>query len=346
MPAAATAATTAPPKPQAPLSRLGAVKRERLRAPLRYMFYGAEGTGKSTLASAAPEPIWLDADDGSGRLNVARYQFRDEPGGHVPQRYSEILFAIQDLTVNPHPFKTLVLDTVDRIEAMLWQHIIERESEPSARGKDGSLTSIESFGYGKGYVMAVDEWRALCARLDRLRANRGMSVVLIAHSIVKAYKNPTGPDYDRYQPALHDKAAGFLKGWCDLTGFVRHEDDAAKELGNKNGRPKGFSTGRRLLMLSHSAAFDAKSRLALPEEVEIDIENPWAPLAAAVEAGYENEVPALKAAIEDEVKRIGDQALPAKVASAVAGAKDDPAALSRILAKLKDRPTVANESQQ
>src|SRR4051812_33099395 len=98
MPAAV--ATTAQ-KPQQPASRLGAVKRERLRAPLRYMFYGAEGTGKSTLAAGAPDPIWIDADDGSSRLNVARYQFRDEPAGHVPRTYGEIVSAIHDLTVNP-----------------------------------------------------------------------------------------------------------------------------------------------------------------------------------------------------------------------------------------------------
>lgn len=340
------AATTQPQQPPKPASRLGAVKKERLRLPLRYMFYGAEGTGKSTLASAAPDPIWIDADDGSARLNVARYQFRDEPAGHVPRTYAEILSAIHDLTVSPHSFKTLVLDTADRIESMLWQYIIERESEPSARSKDGALTSIESFGYGKGYVMAVDEWRNLCVRLDRIRTTRGMSIVLIAHSIVKAYKNPTGPDYDRYQPALHDKAAGFLKGWCDLTGFVRHEDDAAKEPGNRNGRPKGFSTGRRLLMLSHSAAFDAKSRIALPEEVEISIEDPWAPLAAAVEAGYENESATLESQIAAEVKRIGDPATAEKVAAAVASAKGDATALGRFLASLKGRQAVSNESQQ
>ncbi len=339
-------ATTAPPRPQQPVSRLGAVKRERLRAPLRYMFYGAEGTGKSTLAAGAPDPIWIDADDGSARLNVARYQFRDEPAGHVPRSYTEILSAIHDLTVNPHSFKTLVLDTADRIEALLWQFIIDRESEPSARSKDGPLTSLESFGYGKGYVMAVDEWRSFCARLDRLRAARGMDIVLIAHSLVKAYKNPTGPDYDRYQPALHDKAAGFLKGWCDLTGFVRHDDDAAKEPGNRNSRPKGFSTGRRMLMLSHSAAFDAKSRIALPDEVEISIEDPWAPLAAAVEAGYENETATLEAQIAEEVKRIGDPETATKVAAAVAGAKGDATALGRFLAKLKSKPAANNESQQ
>lgn len=99
-------------------------------------------------------------------------------------------------------------------------------------------------------------------------------------------------------------------------------------------------------MLSHSAAFDAKSRIALPEEVEISIEDPWAPLAAAVEAGYENESATLESQIAAEVKRIGDPATAEKVAAAVASAKGDATALGRFLASLKGRQAVSNESQQ
>jgi uncharacterized membrane-anchored protein YjiN (DUF445 family) len=101
-----------------------------------------------------------------------------------------------------------------------------------------------------------------------------------------------------------------------------------------------------MLMLSHSAAYDAKSRIALPEEIEISIEDPWAPLAAAVEAGYENESATLEAQIAEEVKRIGDPETAEKVAAAVAGAKGDATALGRFLAKLKDKPSATNQSQQ
>lgn len=350
----ATATQSKPaPKPAAaqparPASRLTAVRKERLRAPLRYFFYGDNGVGKSTLAAAAPDPIWLDIEDGSARLNVTRYPFRDGPGGHIPHGYQDIIAAIDDLTANPHSFQTLVIDTADKLESMIWKWMLERDSQPSARSKDGPLDSIESYGYGKGYNMAVDEWRALCVRLDRLRSQRGMAIILIAHSQVKAFKNPTGPDFDRYQPALHEKAGGFLKGWSDVVAFIRHEDDAGKAPGDRNARPKGFSTGRRLLMLSHSAAYDAKSRIDLPEEVEIDIENPWGPLAEAIDAGFENEIPKLVEAITAETTRIGDDELAAKVATATAAAaeKQDATTLSRFLADLKNRPSKTAEPQQ
>ena len=343
----------APARAIGPGSRLGSIKKERVREPSRYFLYGDNGTGKSTLAASAPNPIFLDCEGGSAHIVTNRYPFRVNadgsvpPGGYVPRSYAEVMSAIDDLINNPHEFKTLVIDTADKLESMIWSFMIERDSGPSAKNRDTALDSIESYGYGKGYQMAVDEWRALCAKLDRLRMARGMDVVLVAHSLVKAFKNPVGPDFDRYQPALHDKASGFLKGWVDVVGFVRHDVDAAKIPGTgKNARAKGFSTGRRMLMLEPTAAYDAKARIGMPAEVEIDIVSPWAPLAAAVEGSFEDQAPKLRAAIDEEVARIGDADTTAKVAAAVAKAGDDPTVLSRFLVSLKGRPSKTDNEQE
>jgi hypothetical protein len=340
-----TAVATPPTKPR---SRLSKVQKGRLRLPLRYIVYGPEGVGKTTLAADAPDPIWFDIEDGSSRVSVARYDFHDGPNGHVPTTYAEVVAGIDDLTNSEHQFKTLVIDTADRLESLVWKSMLERDSQPSAQnGKAKVFGSIEDYGYGKGYNMAVEEWRALCARLDRLRAVRQMSVVMIAHAQIRPFKNPEGEDFDRYQLRIHDKAAGFLKEWADVTGFARFEDGAGKAPGAKTERPKGFSTGRRLLMLSRTAAFDAKSRINLPDEVEIAIEHPWSALAEAVEAGYQDEAKSLEAQIAVEVERIGDPDTAAKVATAVKEAvtANDTAALSRFLVGLKGRPSKSEVQQ-
>lgn len=343
--ATATAAAQRAPSPQ-PASKLGLIKKGRLRTPLRYFFHGNSGTGKTTLAASAPKPVFADIEGGSGTLDLDRYMFRDEVGGHVPRSYGDVLAAVEDLTVNPHDFQTLVLDTADELEKLLWKHICERESQPSARNKEGELTSIEHFGYGRGYTMAVDEWRTLAARLDRLRLQRGMAIVINSHSIVRTFKSPTGPDYDRFSPALNDKASGFLRGWCDVVGFLVHEETSGKAPGEgRFARNKGFSTGRHLIKLSHNAAWDAKSRLTLPDEIEMDVSDPWGPFAAAVEQGYDDQLPNLKKAIGVETARIGNDALTAKVNAAVAAAekKGDAATLHRYLTDLQGRPTAAAE---
>ncbi len=334
MPAAAVApAPVSAPAAANTNSRLAKVVKGRMKMPLRCLFYGTEGVGKSTLAAHAPAPIWLDVDDGTSLLDVARYAFRDEPGGHVPLTYAEITAATDDLLRNDHPYQTLVIDTADRLEALLHRFICQRDSRP---GKE--LKHLESYGYNKGPDIALDEWRALCARLDRLRSHRRMNVIILGHAQIKNFKNPEGDDYDRYLPRIDVKAGGFLKEWCDVTGFCCFEEGGAKL--KEGDRAKGFSTGRRMVKLARTAAFDAKSRYAVDAEVVLDEANPWAPFAKAIDDAISLDLPALTKSIAAEVERIGDAELAAKVEEhtnkAVKAGDSD--ALHRFLIDLKRRP--------
>jgi hypothetical protein len=301
------------------------------------MFYGAEGVGKSTLAAFSPNPIWFDVEDGSGRLDVARYQFTDEDGGHVPRSFAAINEAIDDLATGSHDYQTLVIDTADRLEALMWSHMLARDSKS---GKP--LSSIEDYGYGKGYIMAVDEWRGLAFRLDRLRMSKQMNIVILAHAQIRTFRNPAGEDYDRFQLRLQEKAAGFMREWVDVLGFAVYDEGAGKLPGEK-GRSKGFSTGRRLLKLERQAAYDAKSRISVPAEVELEESNPWAPLGAALEAGVGMDEKELRPLIEAELARIGDTELSTKATIATVKASGDPEALNRIYQSLRKRAAATTE---
>jgi hypothetical protein len=324
-----------PPK-QAPVSRLGQVLSGRLAAPPRITIYGAEGIGKSTTAANAPNPIWCDADDGTVNLDVTRYKFRDEEGGHVPHSYEEINAMIADLTANAHPFKTLVLDTIDRIESMLHHWMLERDSKPGPMNKGGDkLISIESYGFGKGPIIALEEWRAFCSRLDRLRYARGMTIIILAHQQIRLFKSPDSDDFDRYSLRIDPKAGGFLREWCDVTAFATFEDTAGKMKGERAA--KGVSTGRRLMRFERTAAYDAKTRIALPAEIEIDSQDPWGPFAEALKEGSEADAPKIREWITAELVRLSDDELTATVTKYVDGAGDDTASLTRCLMKLRNR---------
>lgn len=324
-------AKASPTPPSAP-TRLGKVQKGRLKRPFRYLFYGTHGIGKTTLAGAAQAPIFVDIEDGSAVLDVERYSFRDEPGGHVPTSYNEVLSAIDDLTVNPHAYQTLILDTADRLEALLWKFILQRDSKP---GKP--LLNLEDYGYNKGPGIALDEWRAFCLRLDRLRTVRQMDIIILGHAQVKNFKNPEGDDYDRYVLRINDKARGWLQEWADVAGFCCFEEFGAKS--GEAARAKGFSTGRRLIKVARAAAFDAKSRYALPAEIEMAEDNPWAPFAAAVAESANLDPTALVALINAQVERIGDAALKPKVDAAVSAElkKGGTDALHRFLIGLQKR---------
>src|SRR5687768_11328668 len=126
-------------------SRIAAVRRGRLSSAHRIVIYGPDGVGKSTLAADADEPIALDIEGGTGLIDVARYPFRDEPGGHVPRTFDEVLAATEDLLKNPSPFRTAIYDTGDRLESLIWNYVVSRDSgKTSAKNpKARKLESVE-----------------------------------------------------------------------------------------------------------------------------------------------------------------------------------------------------------
>ena len=164
---------------------LAAITRGRIQAPLRVLVYGPEGVGKSTLGADAPSPIFLGAEDGTAHLDVARLP--------QPETWADVLAAVALLAREPHEFKTLVIDSLDWIEPLVHAFVCA----------EAKVKSMEDVSYGKLYIAAVEQWRLLISALDRLRAAKRMHVVMVAHALVKSFKNPEGPDYERYQLKVH-----------------------------------------------------------------------------------------------------------------------------------------------
>jgi hypothetical protein len=260
---------------------LGAVTKGRVERPRRIVLVGTEGIGKSTFAGQSPTPIFLGAEDGTSELDVTRLP--------EPRTWDDALDAIHLLTVEEHDYKTFVVDTLDWLEPLCWAHVCAL----------GKKSSIEEFGYGKGYVEALDKWRIFLSRLDALRSKRSMGVILIAHSWIKPFKNPEGEDFDRYEMKLHAKASGLIKEWADAVLFAHYETFAAA---SKEKRAKGVSTGARLIHTTRTAAWDAKNRYGLPDSLPLS----WDDFDAAVRAGVPADPAAMRAEIEELLARVDE----------------------------------------
>lgn len=251
-----------PPKPSR--MSLGALVKGKLQQPTRVVLFGVEGIGKSTFGADAPSPIFLGAEDGTSQLDVTRFP--------APESWPEVLEAVRTLATDAHEFKTLVVDTLDWAEPLLWRYICERDTTVKT-----PLKSVEDYGYGKGYQAALDEWRVLLAALEKLR-QRGMHVLLIAHSWIKPFKNPEGDDFDRYEMKLHNKASGLVKEWADCVLFANFEVLTHTD---KNKRVRGVDTDARVLHTQRRAAYDAKNRYGLPETLPLS----WPEFQASMERG-------------------------------------------------------------
>lgn len=253
------AAVTTLPKRRA----LASVRRGVLDTPVRVLIYGSEKVGKSTFAAGAPAPIFLGAENGTERLDVERLE---------PRTWSEAVEWVSELAAEKHDYKTLVIDPVNWLEPMCWTSVCDSDGSKSIEEVGG--------GYGKGYTAALDKWRELLFSVERCWRS-GMNVIIVAHSQVKTFQNPEGPAYDRYEIAMHPKAAGILKQWVDAVLFARLETFAKVEKGTR--KAKGFSTGARFVYTKPCAAYDAGARWKLPDELPLS----WSDFAQAVDGESE-----------------------------------------------------------
>jgi hypothetical protein len=305
----------------------------RLVKPMRLLIYGLEGVGKSSFAAAAPSPIFLGAEDGTSELDVERFP--------QPENWADVMEAVSELIRRPeHPYKTLVLDTLDWMEPLVWHQVCVMCAKPGRP----PLRSIEEMGYGKGYVEAGGLWRQLTAALERLRSERRMDIILLAHSWIKPYKNPSGEDFDRFEMKLHKGAAGLWREWCDAVLFAAH-DVTTYESDAK--RVKGISSGARVLRTQHDAAWDAKNRYDLPPSLPLD----WDAFAEAATAHRPDDPERLRAQIERALEQVADnEKLCDRVRNAVASAAENAGELARILnklaAKIATTPTDEEEAPQ
>lgn len=307
-------------QPAAPASRmtLANVVRGKQAKPIRVLVFGTHGVGKSTFAADAPSPIFLCSEDGTAQLDVARLP--------TPRSWADVLEAIRVLTAEEHEFRTLVFDTVDWLEPLCWA------AACAAAGK----AAIEDFGFGKGYVAALDLWRGLIARLEQLERTRKMNIVLLAHAHVKKHDDPFAGAFDRYRMKLHEKAGDLLAEWVDALLFARHEVVATKKGNDQKAR--GVSSGARILHTTYCAAFDAKNRFGLPEEMPLS----WPEFEAAVRAAVPASAPALLAELDELLSRLpADRA--AKARAIADAAKGDAAKLAQLVDRVRGQVLIAGE---
>ena len=242
------------------MSLLSTVASGQRLMPPKVVLYGVGGIGKTTFAASAPNPVFMFTEDGQGSLDVARF----EPGGSPTfRRWEDIIAAVGELLTTEHDFKTLVLDSVDFAESLLWKYTAAKHGAESIEDK-------AVLGYGKGYVYAAEELRHLLEGLDALRREKGMAIILIAHSEIKRFESPDAESYDRYQVALQKRSAALIHDWSDCLLFAQWKGYVVKDE-EKGGKERRRATGRgeRIMFTEERPAYWAKNRYSLPHELPL-----------------------------------------------------------------------------
>lgn len=228
-------------------------------APVKTVLYGPEGIGKSTFASHFPDPVFIDTEGGTKRLNVKRLP--------QPTSWAMLLDEVAEVRKGSVPCGTLVIDTADWAERLCIQAVCAK----------AKVNGIEDFGYGKGYTYVKEEFGKLLDALEEV-LQAGHNVVVLAHAAITKFEQPDAVgNYDRWSMKTSKQVAPLLREWCDMLLFANYKTVVEKVGDGKNAKSKA-SGGRRVLYTAHHPCWDAKNRFDLPEEVPFD----YASIAACI----------------------------------------------------------------
>lgn len=216
--------------------------------PQKVVIYGAEGIGKTTLAAAFPNPLFIDTEGGTSHLDVRRIA--------KPQSWDEFIAILNEVAVTPGLCGTIIIDTADWAEQLAVSHLLTKYKK----------AGIEEFGYGKGYVYLSEEFSRMLFALDRCIAS-GIHVVVTAHAKMRKFEQPDeAGSYDRWEMKLSKNSAPLLKEWADLLLFCNYQTYVVTTE-NKTQKAQG---GKRVMYTSHHPCWDAKNRANLPDVLDLD----------------------------------------------------------------------------
>lgn len=220
-------------------------------APVKVVLYGSEGVGKSTFAAQFPDPVFIDTEGGTKRLNVARLP--------APTSWQMLLDEVAETARGNVPCKTLVIDTADWAERLCIEAVCAKFK----------VNGIEDFGYGKGYTYAKEEFARLLDALEEV-LHAGKHVVVTAHAQISRFEQPDAVgSYDRWTMKTSKQVAPLLREWCDMLLFANYKTVVEKAGTGPNAKNKA-SGGKRVLYTTHNPCWDAKNRFGLPGEVPFE----------------------------------------------------------------------------
>lgn len=226
-----------------------------LDRPVVATILGDAGLGKTSLAATFPKPVFIRAEDGLQSIPE-----KNRPDAFPVLTSVDDLWAQLDaLRKENHDYKTVVIDSVTKLETMFTQFVVENDPN-----KPLSINQAMG-GYGAG-VAAVGSLhqrvRKLCVALNE---RLGMHVVFIAHADLETIDLPDVDAYNRYSLRLGKKSMAPYIDDVDLVGFIKLETFAI----GKGEKKKAQSDGTRLLVTYSTAANVSKNRYGITKDLPV-----------------------------------------------------------------------------
>lgn len=229
------------------------ITRGRKQRAQKIVIYGPEGIGKSTFLSQFPNPLFIDTEGSTYRMDVARLE--------KPSSWAMLMEEARYVRDHPDLCATLAIDTADWAEQLCSTDLCAKSQK----------SGIEDFGYGKGYVYLAEEFGKLLNVLEEI-VDRGIHIGIAAHAQMRKFEQPDELGaYDRWEMKLQKKTYPLLKEWADTVLFANYKTYVVNvdNQGAQKGKNKAQG-GKRVMYTTHHPCWDAKNRDDLPEELPFE----------------------------------------------------------------------------
>ncbi len=226
---------------------------------------GPPKSGKSTLAAGGPNPIFILADPGGlNSLSDDIPRFLPEAWDLLPGEKQAtdgppkitVMGAARALLEEEHDYQTIALDTINRIELMLWHWLMTRDGVKSIEAIGG--------GYGKGYNMAREKMNELFTLCAAIREQRGCEFFVTSHQEAKNEHDAAGVDFEKWTVDMHKKAASVWLGGADNVLYVEKETRLITVGTGNEARQQVEYTGRSFAHCRAGRGREAGNRDFLP----------------------------------------------------------------------------------
>ena len=276
-PAAATAKTAATTKPAPPAARPKAVPKKSFKIAsgiqegvgMKVLIHADSGMGKTTLASLAPDPVFIGLDNGGAGIREYNYVDGVESFTDVRQALQADIYG---------DYESTVLDTATLLEELAEAHVLA--TIPNDQGI--AMDSIVKYGWSNGYRHLYDTMKLVLQDCDAL-VRKGKNVIIIAQSSPQSVPNPGGEDFMRQGPRLcNRKNANVEALYCEWADHIFHIGYQYLSVDKKK---KATGDGKRAIFVHPEPHFRAKSRTLGLDKAVVTFNDPtddsiWQFLAA------------------------------------------------------------------